>query len=229
MALKKPKKGQTNFVVLFLTSHLIILLGMLIACAVGFQAAFDIVREDILDSTEFSLRQCINYLDESLVDLRTLGVQTARSSSLQQLGRTAQDDPDYYFIAKDAIGEYYERMQYYSSVWAENTCIYIRDTDRILYRDSMYRPEVFAQYLKLWNTEPEEWESLCASQRIHPFLTTTEKGTIYYVIPCTSALGAGPKTGSIFFRVDPSVILSHLSLVQNIITTASRFITARGS
>lgn len=214
MAFKKPKKGQTNFVVLFLASHLIILLGMLIACAVGFQAAFDIVREDILDSTEFSLRQCINYLDESLVDLRTLGVQTARSSSLQQLGRTAQEDPDYYFIAKDAISEYYERMQYYSSVWAENTCIYIRDTDRILYRDSMYRPEVFAQYLELWATAPEEWESLCASQRIHPFLTATEKGTIYYVVPCTSALGAGPKIGSIFFRVDSSVILGHLSLVQ---------------
>ncbi len=211
---KKQKKGQKNFVVLFLTSHLVILLILLIACVVGFQAAFDVVREDILDSTEFSLRQCINYLDESLIDLRTLGVQTARSSSLQRLGRTSQSDPEYYFIAKEAIGEYYERMQYYSSVWAENTCIYVRDTDRILYRDSMYSPEVFAQYLRLWNTSQEEWDALCASERIHPFLTVTGEGTIYYVIPCTSALGTGPKTGSIFFRLDPAVILEHLSFVQ---------------
>lgn len=214
MAWKKPKKGQKNFVVLFLTSHLLVLAVMLIACAVGFQAAFDIVRKDILDSTEFSLRQCIEYLDESLVDLRTLGLQTARSASLQRLSRTPQSDPDYYFIAKDTIEEYYERMQYYSSVWAENTCVYVRDTDRILYRDSMYRPEVFAQYLRLWETSQEEWDTLCASQRIHPFLTATENGTIYYVIPCTSALGTGPKIGSVFFRVDAGVILDHLSLVK---------------
>lgn len=214
MTRKKTKKGQKNFVILFFASHLLILLVMLLACIVGFQAAFDIVRNDILDSTEFSLRQCIDYMDESLIDLRTLGVQTARSNSLQQLGRMPQSDPDYYFVAKAAIEEYYERMQYYSPVWAENTCVYISGTDRILYRDSLYRPEVFDQYLQLWNTTPEEWEALCTSKRVHPFLTATEQGTVYYVIPCTSVLGTGPKIGSAFFRVDASVILDHLSLVK---------------
>ena len=124
------------------------------------------------------------------------------------------DDPNYVFAAREAIGEYYERMQYYSSVWAENTCIYLRAADRILFRDSMYRQEVFERYLRLWETTPQEWDELCAREWIHPFLATTESGTIFYVVPCTSALGTGPKIGSIFYRVDESVILDHLSFVK---------------
>ena len=214
MIRKKPKRSRRNFVVLFLTSHLLILFVALATCYVGFQQAFGIVREDILDSTEFSLRQCISALDASLIDLRTLGVQTARSDSLQLLGKTSREDPDYSLIARSAMDEYYERMQYYSSVWAENTCIYLRTIDRVIYRDSLYRPSIFSQYLELWDTPQEEWNEMCASKRIQPYITTTSSGTIFYIIPCTSALGLGPKIGSIFFRIDSRVILDHLSLVQ---------------
>ena len=77
---EKRKKGQKNFVVIFLASHLLVLAVLLGACIIGFKAAFGVVREDILESTEFSLRQCIEYLDNSLIDLRTLGVQAARSA-----------------------------------------------------------------------------------------------------------------------------------------------------
>lgn len=211
---KRRPGRQKNFVVLFLTSHLAILLMVLTVCGFGFHAAFEVVRQDVLDSTEFSLRQCIDYMDESLTDLRTIGLQTSRQGVLRKLGRTTEMDPDYFFTAQSFLSAYYERMLYYNPVWSENTCIYIDGVDRVAYRDAMYRTEVFERVLDQWQTTPGEWMAMHASGRLTPFFATAESGTIYYVIPCTNALGSGPKYGTIYFRIDTDVILDHLSMVD---------------
>ena len=76
------KHVRENSVVRFLLSHLIILLAALLICAVGFRSAFVIVRNDVLDSTMFAMTQAVSSVDNGLTELRTLGMQTARSESI---------------------------------------------------------------------------------------------------------------------------------------------------
>lgn len=90
------KHVRENSVVRFLLSHLIILLAALLICAVGFRSAFVIVRNDVLDSTMFAMTQAVSSVDNGLTELRTLGMQTARSESIYRLENLCHTDDNYY-------------------------------------------------------------------------------------------------------------------------------------
>lgn len=119
------KHVRENSVVRFLLSHLIILLAALLICAVGFRSAFVIVRNDVLDSTKFAMTQAVSSVDNGLTELRTLGMQTARSESIYRLENLCHTDDNYYQNIIRAINEYYQRMLYYSPNWVNNTFIYL--------------------------------------------------------------------------------------------------------
>lgn len=90
------KHVRENSVVRFLLSHLIILLAALLICAVGFRRAFVIVRSDVLNSTKFAMTQAVSSVDNGLTELRTLGMQTARSESIYRLENLRHTDDNYY-------------------------------------------------------------------------------------------------------------------------------------
>ena len=108
------KHVRENSVVRFLLSHLIILLAALLICAVGFRSAVVSVRNDVLDSTMFAMTQAVSSVDNGLTELRTLGMQTARSESIYRLENLRHTDDNYYQNIIRAINEYYQRMLYYS-------------------------------------------------------------------------------------------------------------------
>jgi hypothetical protein len=213
---KLIKNVRQNWVVRFLASHLLILLVVLLICLFGFQSAFAIIQQDILESAQFSLQQSVVAVDSTLTELRTLGLQTARSESLRALARTTMDSNNYYSIVRHTIDEYYERMQYYSPTWAFNSYIYMNDLDHIIYRDTLYRPAIFAQYLKSWGTSEEEAQALWHDEHVQPYFSLASDGDIYYIIPCTGTLGAGGRFGSVLFRMDSDSLMKKLSLLENL-------------
>lgn len=138
------KHVRENSVVRFLLSHLIILLAALLICAVGFRSAFVIVRNDVLDSTMFAMTQAVSSVDNGLTELRTLGMQTARSESIYRLENLRHTDDNYYQNIIRAINEYYQRMLYYSPNWVNNTFIYLNSMDRVIYNRAVYAPDIFS-------------------------------------------------------------------------------------
>ena len=140
------KHVRENSVVRFLLSHLIILLAALLICAVGFRSAFVIVRNDVLDSTMFAMTQAVSSVDNGLTELRTLGMQTARSESIYRLENLRHTDDNYYQNIIRAINEYYQRMLYYSPNWVNNTFIYLNSMDRVIYNRAVYAPIIHSSY-----------------------------------------------------------------------------------
>lgn len=141
------KHVRENSVVRFLLSHLIILLAALLICAVGFRSAFVIVRNDVLDSTMFAMTQAVSSVDNGLTELRTLGMQTARSESIYRLENLCHTDDNYYQNIIRVINEYYQRMLYCSPNWGNNTFIYLNGLDRVIYNRAVYAPDIFSGYL----------------------------------------------------------------------------------
>lgn len=155
------KHVRENSVVRFLLSHLIILLAALLICAVGFRSAFVIVRNDVLDSTMFAMTQAVSSVDNGLTELRTLGMQTARSESIYRLENLRHTDDNYYQNIIRAINEYYQRMLYYSPNWVNNTFIYLNSMDRVIYNRAVYAPDIFSGYLLEWGDDAALWQAVC--------------------------------------------------------------------
>ena len=193
------KHVRENSVVRFLLSHLIILLAALLICAVGFRSAFVIVRNDVLDSTMFAMTQAVSSVDNGLTELRTLGMQTARSESIYRLENLRHTDDNYYQNIIRAINEYYQRMLYYSPNWVNNTFIYLNSMDRVIYNRAVYAPDIFSGYLLEWGDDAALWQAVCTDDNRAPFFCKLGGQDIYYGIPSSRLMSS--KTGTVFFRI----------------------------
>ena len=206
------KHVRENSVVRFLLSHLIILLAALLICAVGFRRAFVIVRSDVLNSTKFAMTQAVSSVDNGLTELRTLGMQTARSESIYRLENLRHTDDNYYQNIICAINEYYQRMLYYSPNWVNNTFIYLNSMDRVIYSRAVYTPEVFSNHLREWGDDTALWQEVCTDDNRAPFFCKLGGQDIYYGIP-SSRLMSG-KTGTVFFRIDSDWLKEKFSFLE---------------
>ena len=206
------KHVRENSVVRFLLSHLIILLAALLICAVGFRRAFVIVRSDVLNSTKFAMTQAVSSVDNGLTELRTLGMQTARSESIYRLENLRHTDDNYYQNIICAINEYYQRMLYYSPNWVNNTFIYLNSMDRVIYSRAVYTPEVFSNHLREWGDDSALWQEVCTDDNRAPFFCKLGGQDIYYGIP-SSRLMSG-KTGTVFFRIDSDWLKEKFSFLE---------------
>lgn len=206
------KHVRENSVVRFLLSHLIILLAALLICAVGFRRAFVIVRSDVLNSTKFAMTQAVSSVDNGLTELRTLGMQTARSESIYRLENLRHTDDNYYQNIICAINEYYQRMLYYSPNWVNNTFIYLNSMDRVIYSRAVYTPEVFSNHLREWGDDTALWQEVCTDDNRAPFFCKLGGQDIYYGIP-SSRLMSG-KTGTVFFRIDSDLLKEKFSFLE---------------
>lgn len=209
---KIAKHVRENSVVRFLLSHLIILLAALLICAVGFRRAFVIVRSDVLDSTKFAMTQAVSGVDNGLTELRTLGMQTARSESIYRLENLRHTDDNYYQNIIRAINEYYQRMLYYSPNWVNNTFIYLNGLDSVIYNRAVYTPDIFSSHLREWGDDPDLWQAVCTDDNRAPFFCKLGGQDLYYGIP-SSRLMSG-KTGTVFFRIDTEWLEEKFSFLE---------------
>lgn len=206
------KNWNENSILRFLGMHLLILLMTLMICAIGFQSAFAIVREDILNSTEFAMEAAADNLDATMVQLRTLGLEIAHSESFAQFAQTDKTDENYYSVARAALNEYYQRLLYSKNDWTWDSFIYLNEPDRVIFRNAVYTPNVFAEYIYKWGDDLTAWQGLGQNAQTLPYMATLGGGGIYYAIPSRVILG--PKLGTVFFRVDDAEISSHLSYLN---------------
>lgn len=206
------KHVRENSVVRFLLSHLIILLAALLICAVGFRSAFVIVRNDVLDSTMFAMTQAVSSVDNGLTELRTLGMQTARSESIYRLENLRHTDDNYYQNIIRAINEYYQRMLYYSPNWVNNTFIYLNSMDRVIYNRAVYAPDIFSGYLLEWGDDAALWQAVCTDDNRAPFFCKLGGQDIYYGIPSSRLMSS--KTGTVFFRIDSDWLEEKFSFLE---------------
>lgn len=206
---------RQNSVVRFLCSHLLTLLLVLLVCTLGFQSAFAIVRQDIINSTRFALSQSVYAVDNALAEMRTLGLQLSGSTNLRKLAQTSVEDGDYYYVARQAVDGYTNTLSYYASGDTFNTYIYLNTRQRVIYRDSIYRPEIFAQYLRGWEIGIDEWTSMCEADDPSPHFSVTANGDIHYIFPSRSSLKSDQNMAAVVFRIDPASLLQNMHFLSS--------------
>lgn len=207
------KHVRENSVVRFLLSHLMILLAALLICAVGFRSAFGIVRNDILNSADFAMTQAVSSVNNGLTELRTLGMQSARSDSIYWLENLHHSDEAYYPNIVRALNEYYQRLAYYAPNWMGNTFIYLNGLDCVIYNHSVYTPSLFNSQLEQWGDTPAIWQERCTDENQAPYFCTMGGQGIYYGIP-SSRLMSG-KIATVFFRIEPDWLEDRFSFLKD--------------
>lgn len=134
---------RENSVIRFLLAHLLTLGIVMMICASGFHSALDIVRQDILESSGFAMEQAVEAVTNRLVTLRIIGLQVINTDSIRELGSSSPQSSNYAFLAQRAVKDYTEYLLYHEETLDQSSFLYFQNLDRVLYRGSVYRPEVF--------------------------------------------------------------------------------------
>ena len=201
--MKKLKKLYlSNPIIQFLYSYILVLIIPIVILFYGFNNAFSIVENDIKESNIAMLTQSMYLINEEVHALESLSLQTSQSAALRELGTMTERNGDYITTVKELMSEFYRLINYQSLPLLEDSYIYLNEMDLIIYDNSVYRPEVFAQHIAGWGMTLEEWYSMCKNTDNHaPHYFISSDGSIQYVMPFSSSL-FGSNNGVIVYRYD---------------------------
>lgn len=203
-----------NTIIQFLISYILVFIIPLMTLAYGFQSAFKIVESEINRSSMFVLEQGINQIDEELSVIRSMALQMSQSQNLKELASNTNIDAKYIEKVTGAIEEYYGNMRYQRINLVGDTYIYLKNRNRVLYENTIYRFEVFEKYLKLWGINENEYETLFEDEvKGEPRFVVTENYTIHYIVPFYKTL-QGEYLGSIIYRLSNDVIHKYLGFLD---------------
>lgn len=204
---------RENSVIRFLLAHLLTLGIVMMICASGFHSALDIVRQDILESSGFAMEQAVEAVTNRLVTLRIIGLQVINTDSIRELGSSSPQSSNYAFLAQRAVKDYTEYLLYHEETLDQSSFLYFQNLDRVLYRGSVYRPEVFRQYLDRWNIDDAQWQTLSTCTDPYPRFWGSKSGDLYYIFPCTQPF-QGQHLGALYFRIGHDEIRQQFSFLE---------------
>ena len=204
---------RENSVIRFLLTHLLTLGIVMMICASGFHSALDIVRQDILESSGFAMEQAVEAVTNRLVTLRIIGLQVINTDSIRELGSSSPQSSNYAFLAQRAVKDYTEYLLYHEETLDQSSFLYFQNLDRVLYRGSVYRPEVFRQYLDSWNIDDAQWQTLSTCTDPYPRFWGSKSGDLYYIFPCTLPF-QGQHLGALYFRIGHDEIRQQFSFLE---------------
>jgi len=204
-----------NNILQFLVSYVIVLIILLTALMYGFHVAFQVVENQIKQSSSFVLEQGMHQIDEEIQNIHSMALQISQSTYLRNLASNTRLDVQYLEDLSKTMEEYYGGMRYQSITLNYDSYIYLKLRDKILYDNSIYRTEVFEQHLKKWDLPYEKWEQLYENngERNARFITTSNND-LYYVMPFYKLLST-ENLGVIVYRLDGQGIRDHLSFLDD--------------
>ena len=204
-----------NTIIQFLLSYVLVLIIPLITLIYGFQSAFQVVEKQIKQSSFFVLEQGMNQIDEEIKTIRTIALQISQSESLRQLASNKEVDSKYIKQVDRTMEDYYGIMRYQGINVIKDTYIYLKPRDKVLYDRSIYRSEIFEQYLKKWKLSYDEWQRLYQNDgKSIPQFIVTENQDIHYVMPFYKTTG-GDNLGVVVYRLDKENLRKHLSFLDD--------------
>lgn len=204
-----------NNIIQFLLSYVIILIIPLVILVYGFQSAFQVVETQSIQSSSFVLEQGMSQIDKEIKTIKAIALQTSQSETLRQLASNTVVDSDYIRQVNKTMEEYYGIMRYQGINVIGDTYIYLKLRDKVLYDKSIYRAEIFEQYLRKWNLSEEEWQSLYENNGYNvPQFIVTKNQDIHYVIPIYKTL-SDENLGVVVYRLDEKSIRKQLGFLDD--------------
>lgn len=203
-----------NSIIRFLVSYILVLVIPLCILSYGFASAFQIVRDDIENSYVTMLEHSISLIDNETNKLESLALQITQTSQIKEFGKVEKGESGYIMAARDAIVKCYDLLNYHSVDVLDESYIYYRGMDLVMYDSTYYRPVIFRKYLKLWNITEVEWTEVALEpqKRVPEYIE--QGGNLQYIMPFSENL-TGDSQGILVFRLKDKVLKKLLNFSNN--------------
>lgn len=195
------KLYNNNSIFQFWTSYLSVLIIPLIIVFFGFQYVFHVVKEDANTTNITMLEHSMNLIDIDLSSVESIAVQASQSSKLLSFSKATSLTSEKALLANSAMNEIFSLINFHGVNLIDDAYIYCKNTNYIMFENTLYKPSIFKRYITKWGMDYDEWYDLCInnSERI-PFYISTNN-SLQYILPFTDTL-KGESLGVIVLHLD---------------------------
>lgn len=211
------KKLFRNSVFKFLMSYILILLLTLIMLSFGFQAAFQIVDDNLKVTHVNMLQRSADMIENSLIDIETMALQVANANSILEMAAKRKGDSNYIQTAMDALNDFTLHLNYQDIdlISSDRAYIYFKNTDLVLYERSYYKPEFFKTYLDKWGIDYGQWRAEMEENDITGPIFRKNGDGFEYIFPFSKWL-FGEREAYIVFRIDGDAVFEKMKFVNDL-------------
>lgn len=203
--MKIRKIYQNNSIIQFLLSYIFVLIFPLLIVSFGFGTAFKIVENDIRTSMVTMLTHSVKIVENQLIEITNLALQTARNSEIQGYSNVEKDDKGYISTAISALDNFSDLMRYQSIDLLQDTYIFFQGKQLVLFDNTYYKQDIFKQYLNKWNIDYTQWQqdTINPKNRVPGFYHAGD--SMEYRMPFSDLL-MGNNKGVIVYRVNSDTL-----------------------
>ncbi len=196
------KLYNNNSIFQFWTSYLLVLIIPLIIVLVGFQYVFHVVKDDANKTNNTMLEHSINLIDSELKSFESLALQAAQSNKLLEFSKATKLDSANALLALEVMNEVFSLINFHGVNLIDEAYVYCRNSNYIMFENTLYKPVYFEKYLKKWGIDLVDWYDMCINNTNRlPFYVPTNNNSLLYVLPFSNTL-KGENQGFIALLLD---------------------------
>lgn len=196
------KLYNNNSIFQFWTSYLLVLIIPLIIVFVCFQYVFHVVKDDANKTNNTMLEHSISLIDSELKSFESLAFQAAQSNKLLEFSKATKLNSENALLALDAMNDIFSLINFHGVNLIDEAYVYCRNSNYIMFENTLYKPATFEKYVKKWGIDIVEWYDQCINNTNRlPFYIPTKNNQLLYVLPFSNTL-KGDSEGLIFLLLD---------------------------
>lgn len=202
-----------NSILQFLISHILILILSLLIMGYGFGNAFKIVKSYTEDSYITMLQHSVHLIDNEMDKMKSLALRISKTESVSRFAEYQTRDKEYATTALKASDHVAQTMNFQKIELIENTYIFFRGMNLILYEGSYYRPEIMKKYLDVWGISEVEWFQTTLKKDSRVPYYHKSGGKLEYVFPFSNYIDGGNE-GVIVFQLQEKALETNLDFLE---------------
>lgn len=211
------KEMKRNAIFRFLISYIFVLVVPLLLLSIGFQAAFQIVENNLKVTHINMLKRSADIIDNELIDIETMALQVANDNAILDMAVQHRGDDNYIMTALNALDSFTLHLNYQDIevLKSKSAYIYFKNTDLVLFEKSYYKLDTFKLYLDSWGISYEEWKDKMQNpESLKP--TFVRLGNeLSYTFPFSTRM-FGESQGVITFQIDENMIFQKMKFINNL-------------
>lgn len=196
------KLYNNNSIFQFWTSYLLVLIIPLFIVFICFQYVFHVVKVDANKTNNTMLLHSINLIDSELKSMESLALQAAQSTKLLEFSKATSLNSKNALLALDVMNDIFSLINFHGVNVVDKAYIYCRNSNYIMYENTLYKLNNFEKYITKWGFDLEEWYERCINNTNRlPFYLPSKNNSLLYVLPFSNYL-KGENQGIIVLELD---------------------------
>lgn len=212
------KARQKNSVIHFLTSYFMVLTLPMIIITAGILGIYWSMESQNRNANLVKMEHSIQLIDNSLSALHSMAVQGTSSGTIRRTAAMKE-------VERTNILEFKDGLDILSSIllyqeqgvgFVEEYYLYFNKTKYSVYKQTLYKENIFDTYLGKWNIRKSDWLEKVVNEKILAPQYVSCSGRLHYIMPINASAATGVNNGMLVFMLDTDKILSYFDYAQEI-------------